>query len=63
MKANVGTLDRVVRLLLAVGLFSLFFILPGEQKWLGLIGIVPLATGSLQWCPLYSLFGIRTCNR
>lgn len=63
MKSNVGTLDRVVRLLLAAGLFSLFFILPGDQKWLGLIGFVPLATGLVQWCPLYSLFGVRTCNR
>lgn len=63
MKANIGTADRVIRLLLAVGLFSLFFILSGDQKWLGLIGIVPLGTALMQWCPLYTLFGIRTCNR
>lgn len=63
MKENVGSIDRVVRLLLAVGLFSLFFILPGQERWLGLIGIVPLATGLVHWCPLYSLFGIRTCKR
>lgn len=63
MKANIGTLDRTIRLLLAIGLFSLFFILPGAQKWFGLIGFVPLLTGLIQWCPLYTLFGIRTCNR
>lgn len=63
MKANIGTLDRVLRLLLALGLFSLFFILPGQQKWLGLIGIVPLVTGLVLWCPLYSLLGLRTCSR
>ncbi|MDP3842550.1 MAG: DUF2892 domain-containing protein [Oxalobacteraceae bacterium] len=63
MKSNVGTLDRVIRLLLAAGLFSLFFILPGGQKWLGLIGVVPLVTGLIQWCPLYTLFGIRSCSR
>lgn len=63
MKSNVGTLDRAVRLLLAAGLFSLFFILPGGQKWLGLIGVVPLVTGLIQWCPLYALFGIRSCSR
>jgi len=62
MNANIGTADRVIRLVLAAGLFSLFFILDGDQKWLGLIGIVPLATGALRWCPLYSLFGIRTCS-
>jgi hypothetical protein len=62
MHANIGTADRVIRLVLAAGLFSLFFILDGDQKWLGLIGIVPLATGLLRWCPVYSLFGIRTCS-
>jgi hypothetical protein len=62
MHANIGTADRVIRLVLAAGLFSLFFILDGDPKWLGLIGIVPLATGLLRWCPLYSLFGIRTCS-
>jgi len=63
MKQNVGSTDRLVRLLLAAGLFSLFFILHGEQRWLGLIGLVPLATGLIHWCPLYSLFGLRTCKR
>ncbi|MBC7861178.1 MAG: DUF2892 domain-containing protein [Burkholderiaceae bacterium] len=62
MNANIGTADRVIRLVLAAGLFSLFFILDGDQKWLGLIGLVPLATGLMRWCPLYSLFGIRTCS-
>jgi hypothetical protein len=63
MKANIGTADRTIRLLLAVGLFSLFFTLNGDQKWLALIGIVPLRTALMQWCPLYTLLGIRTCNR
>lgn len=62
MNANIGTADRVIRLVLAAGLFSLFFILAGDLKWLGLIGIVPLATGVMRWCPLYSLLGIRTCS-
>ena len=63
MQSNVGNLDRVIRLILAAGLFSLFFILPGDQKWFGLVGIVPLVTGLAKWCPLYTLFGIRTCAR
>ena len=62
MKANIGSLDRAIRLLLAAGLFSLFFILPGQQKWLALIGIVPLATGLVRWWPLYAVFGIRSCQ-
>lgn len=63
MKPNVGSLDRAIRLILAAGFFSLFFLLPGDQRWLGLIGIVPLVTASIKWCPLYSLFGIRSCAR
>lgn len=63
MQSNVGTLDRVIRLVLAAALFSLFFLLPGDQKWFGLIGIVPLVTGLAKWCPLYTIFGIRTCSR
>jgi hypothetical protein len=63
MKPNVGSLDRAIRLILAAGFFSLFFFLPGGQRWLGLIGIVPLVTASIKWCPLYSLFGIRSCAR
>lgn len=63
MKANVGSLDKAVRLVLAVALFSLFFILPGDGKWFGLIGLVPLLTGLINWCPLYTLFGVNTCKR
>lgn len=63
MQSNVGTLDRVIRLALAAGLFSLFFILQGDLRWLSLIGLVPLVTGLAKWCPLYTIFGIRTCAR
>lgn len=63
MKSNVGTADKIVRLVMALALFSLFFILPGDQKWFGLIGFVPLLTGLLNWCPLYSIFGLNTCRR
>ncbi|OWW21284.1 YgaP family membrane protein [Noviherbaspirillum denitrificans] len=63
MKANVGTVDKIIRLVLALALFSLYFILPGEQKWFGLAGFIPLLTGLVSWCPLYTLFGINTCSR
>lgn len=63
MKSNVGTADKIVRLVMALALFSLFFILPGDQKWFGLIGFVPLLTGLLNWCPLYTIFGLNTCRR
>jgi hypothetical protein len=58
-KTNVGTLDRVVRVLLGLGLLSLVFV--GPQTPFGWIGVVPLATGLFATCPLYSILGLRTC--
>jgi cadmium resistance protein CadD (predicted permease) len=63
MKANVGKIDKGVRLVLALALFSLFVLLQGDRKWLGLLGFVPLLTGLISWCPLYTLFGVNTCKR
>ncbi|MBB6178485.1 DUF2892 domain-containing protein [Pseudorhizobium flavum] len=59
---NVGSADRIIRVVAGILLLSLFFIYP-ESPWryFALIGIVPLATGLLATCPLYSLFGISSC--
>jgi hypothetical protein len=62
MKANVGTADRVIRAIVGLVLLSLIFILEGNARWLGLIGIVPLATAVIGWCPAYVPFGISTCK-
>ncbi len=62
MKLNVGSADKVVRYILALVLFSLYFVLEGNMRYLALIGIVPLVTALMSWCPLYSLFGISTCS-
>jgi hypothetical protein len=62
MKKNVGAIDRALRLLAAVALFSLWFVLEGHARWFGLLGIVPLATALLAWCPLYTVLGISTCT-
>jgi hypothetical protein len=59
MKANVGNLDRVVRIVLGLGLLSLTVM--GPQTWFGLIGLIPLATATMGFCPLYTLFGFSTC--
>jgi hypothetical protein len=61
MKANVGGIDRVLRIVAGVGLLSLVFALPEPNRWWGLVGIVPLATGFMRFCPLYTLLGISTC--
>lgn len=61
MARNVGNADRIIRVVIGLALISLFFVLPGMWKMLGLIAIVPLATAAIGWCPLYAMFGIRTC--
>lgn len=61
MTMNVGSVDRALRLIAAVALLSLLVLLEGAARWIGLVGLVPLATGLMRWCPLYTLFGIRTC--
>ncbi|MBO3761012.1 DUF2892 domain-containing protein [Ciceribacter sp. L1K22] len=59
---NVGSIDRVLRIVAGLVLLSLFFIYPNASwRYLTLIGIVPLATGLLSTCPLYSILGITTC--
>jgi hypothetical protein len=59
---NVGTIDRFLRVIAGIAILSLFFLYP-EAGWryYALIGIVPLVTGALGTCPLYSLVGISTC--
>ena len=59
MKQNVGTIDRVVRIIAGVVLIALVFVGP-QTPW-GWIGVVPLLTALLGWCPAYTLFGLSTC--
>lgn len=59
MKTNEGKLDRILRVALGLGLLSLVFF--GPQTLWGLIGIVPLMTGAIGFCPLYKVFGLSTC--
>ncbi|EKF42533.1 YgaP family membrane protein [Nitratireductor indicus] len=61
MTRNIGGIDRVLRIVVGLVLLSLIFVLEGNARWWGLIGIVPLATGLMSSCPLYSLLGMSTC--
>ncbi len=61
MKTNVGGIDKVVRTVAGLILISLVFVGP-QTPW-GWIGLLPLATGLIGWCPAYSVFGISTCPR
>lgn len=56
---NEGTLDRTLRVIVGLALLSLVFVGP-KSLW-GLVGLVPLVTGLVGSCPLYSLLGLRTC--
>lgn len=58
---NVGILDRGLRIVVGLGLISLVFVGP-HTPW-GWVGLVPLLTGLVGMCPLYSVLGIRTCSR
>jgi hypothetical protein len=60
MKKNVGNADRIGRIILGVGLLSLYFVLEGNAKYAGLIGIVPIFTAIFRFCPGYTIFGIST---
>ena len=56
---NEGTIDRAVRIVLGLGILSLALV--GPQSPLGYLGLIPLATGLVGFCPLYRILGIRTC--
>lgn len=60
MTKNVHNIERVVRVVVGLGLISMAFVGPANLWFL--VGIVPLATGLLGWCPPYQLLGINTCT-
>ena len=60
LKLNVGQADRYLRIVIGLVLLTLVFVGP-KTPW-GWIGIVPLLTGLIRWCPAYLLFGISSCK-
>jgi hypothetical protein len=62
LKTNVGGIDRILRIVVGLALLAGFFLnADASMRWLYLIGIVPLATGLMSTCPLYSILGLNTC--
>jgi hypothetical protein len=61
MKTNVGSADKVARIAVGLILLSLVVFLDGSARWLGLIGLVPLVTAVVGYCPLYAVLGVNTC--
>jgi hypothetical protein len=61
-KSNVGSVDRVIRIVIGLGILSLFFLYPDASgRYYSLLGAIPLLTGAIGTCPLYSLIGLSTC--
>ena len=59
MKTNVGGIDRIARI--SIGLVLIALAATGTVGLWGWLGLVPLATGSLGWCPPYAIIGFSTC--
>ncbi|MBI1384067.1 MAG: DUF2892 domain-containing protein [Rhizobiales bacterium] len=61
MMTNVGGIDRILRIVVGLGLIALVFVGP-KTMW-GWIGVIPLVTGLIGSCPANSLLGVNTCPR
>ena len=63
MTKNEGNMDRIIRIVLGLALIAYALLKPDAPlaifAW---VGVIPLATGAMGWCPLYTLFGIKTCK-
>lgn len=59
MKANVGGVDRILRVVVGLGVISLVFVGP-QTPW-GWLGVIPLVTGLFRFCPFYTLLGLNSC--
>lgn len=59
MKKNIGKIDKTLRIVLGLAIIAYGII---EQTYLGVIGLVPLFTGVISWCPLYCPFKISSCK-
>ena len=60
MKKNIASTERIIRIIAGIMIISLAFVGP-KSAW-AYLGIIPLATGLIGWCPPYALFGFSTCK-
>ncbi len=59
MQCNIGKTDKTIRIIVGILIILWGFF---DKNWWGLIGLIPLLTGIVSWCPVYSLLGIKTCE-
>jgi hypothetical protein len=62
MNANVGGVDRIARIVVGLALIASALLSKNEHAAWGWIGVLPLLTGFVRFCPAYSLFGLNTCG-
>lgn len=67
MTSNVGNIDRVIRLIIGIVALTSVFVGPfsgagWESLVLGFVGVIMISTSAIKFCPLYRVFGIRTCK-
>jgi hypothetical protein len=60
MKTNMGSIDRIARMIVGLAILGVGYY---YQNWFGLIGLIPLSTAALGWCPAYLPFGLSTCKK
>ena len=61
MKQNVHNVERIIRIIIGLAIVSLAFVGP-QSPWAWL-GLIPVATGLIGWCPPYAMLGINTCKK
>lgn len=62
MKPNIGSVDKTIRVIAGLAILSLVFVLEGNVRWWGLLGLVPILTAFVGFCPAYTVFGLSTCK-
>lgn len=60
MKCNVGKADRIIRVIVGAGIIAIGVYL---KSWWGAIGVIPIITAAIGWCPAYLPFGISSCKK
>lgn len=62
MKSNVGKKDKMLRIILGLGLLGSFFFIESNLKYVSIVGAVFFLTGLISFCPLYKVLGLNTCK-
>jgi len=60
MNKNIGKIDKIVRILVGLAIITYGIM---EQSWFGILGVIPLLTAIISWCPLYCPLKIKTCEK